>query len=505
MHLVTLSILLPMLAAVVVLLPPCGKNTKMRRIASVTFAVLTFIASVALLLKSLEGQVLVYAIGDWSAPFGIVLVGDMTSALLVTLTSFLTLCCVVYSIAGDDKKGSFFHPLIHFLTLGVNGAFLTGDLFNLFVFFEVLLIASYSLLMHGADKQKTKAALHYVILNLVGSSVFLIALGVLYGVLGTLNIADMAYKVSMLSGDDLALAKVGGLLLLIVFALKAAILPLHMWLPATYSVAMPVVAAMFAIMTKVGVYAMFRVYTTIFGREAGELAFMASKWLWPLAIITMAVGAFGVLASQDLRRLVAHLVVVSVGTLVAAVAMQSVTATAAALYYVIHSTLMVAALFLLAELIAEQRGKAGDRLVPARAVAQPFLLGTCFIVAVLSVIGMPPFSGFIGKIWFLNAALEGDVHLSFWPVYLLVSLLVMIALSRAGSNLFWKQSNAEPSEERSHPIQVGVIIVLLVCAPLMVIFAGAISEFTLAAAKQLHDVNGYVHSVIGQSMEHVPL
>ncbi|ATC94077.1 monovalent cation/H+ antiporter subunit D [Pseudoalteromonas tunicata] len=501
MHLVTLTVLIPMLAAVVLLLPPSGKSVQARRITSVIFACVTLIVSIALLVKTLDGQTIVYAIGDWKAPFGIVLIGDRLSALLVTLTSFLALCCVTYSLTGDDEKGSFFHPLMHFLTLGVNGAFLTGDLFNLFVFFEVLLIASYSLLMHGVDKQKTRAALHYVILNLVGSSVFLIALGILYGVLGTLNIADMALKVSQLSGDDVALAKIGGLLLLIVFALKAAILPLHMWLPSTYSTAMPVVGAMFAIMTKVGVYAMFRVYTVIFGAYAGSLDNMAAQWLWPLAIITIFVGALGVLASQDFRRLVANLVVVSVGTLVAAVAMHSVMATAAALYYIIHSTVLVAALFLLAELIGLQRGKTADRLVPARAVTQPLLLGSCFIIASLGVIGMPPLSGFIGKIWFLEAALEVNLHLSFWPVYLLASLMIMIALSRAGSQLFWKQSNSEPSGERAKPVQIAMVIVLLSCTPLMVVFAGPISEFTLATATQLHDVQGHVNAVIGVSLE----
>ena len=263
-HLASLPILLPMLAAVILLLPPCGKSVKIRRYASNAMALITFAVSVFLLMHIYNTGISVYAIGDWSAPFGIVLVADNLSTLLVALTSFLGLGAILYGSAGDDEKGSFYHPLVHFLVLGVNGAFLTGDLFNLFVFFEVLLIASYALLMHGGDKQNTRAALQYVILNLVGSSVFLIGLGILYGVLGTLNIADMAQKVSQLNGDDVFIAKAGGLLLLIVFALKGALLPLHLWLPNTYASAKPVVAALFAIMTKVGVYAMLRVYTVIF-------------------------------------------------------------------------------------------------------------------------------------------------------------------------------------------------------------------------------------------------
>ena len=301
-HLTSLPVLLPMLAAIILLLPPCGKNLFARRLASGVMAIITFVVSVLLLITVHNEGINVYAIGNWSAPFGIVLVADMLSSLLVTLTSFLGVMVVLYGCAGDDEHGSFFHPLIHFLILGVNGAFLTGDLFNVFVFFEVLLIASYALLMHGGGKQKTKAALHYVILNLVGSSAFLIGLGILYGVLGTLNIADMAQKISLLTGDDVYLAKAGGLLLLVVFALKSALLPLHLWLPNTYSSAAPVVAALFAIMTKVGVYAMLRVYTVMFGEQAGELEHMAQTWLWGLAIATIVVGAIGVLAAQDLRR-----------------------------------------------------------------------------------------------------------------------------------------------------------------------------------------------------------
>ena len=318
-HLSFLPVLLPMLAGVLLLVPPFGKTKKLRRITSVLLSILTFIVSLALLSKVQSNGVQVYMIGDWSAPFGISLVADPLSTLLVCLTTFLSVMCVLYASAGDDEKGDFFHPLVHFLVLGVNGAFLTGDAFNLFVFFEVLLIASYSLLMHNGTKKNTRAALHYVILNLTGSAVFLIALGILYGVLGTLNMADMAQKVALLRGDDVYLAKIGGMLLLVVFALKGALLPLHLWLPNTYSSAVPVVAALFAIMTKVGVYSMMRVYTLIFGEQAGELSHIAQNWLWWLALATIAMGAIGVVASKDLRKLVANLVIVSVGTLVALV------------------------------------------------------------------------------------------------------------------------------------------------------------------------------------------
>ena len=498
-NLTFLPILLPMLAGVILLMPPCGKNITSRRITSVVLSAVTFLASLFLLLKVQADGTQVYAIGDWSAPFGIVLVADPLSTLLVCLTTLLGLVCALYASAGDDDKGSFFHPLVHFLILGVNGAFLTGDAFNLFVFFEVLLIASYSLLMHGGDKKNTRAALQYVIMNLVGSAVFLIALGVLYGVLGTLNMADMAQKVATLQGNDVYLAKIGGLLLLVVFALKGALLPLHLWLPNTYATAMPVVAALFAIMTKVGVYSMMRVYTLIFGDEAGELSHMAQSWLWWFALATIAMGAIGVLASKDLRRLTANLVIVSVGTLVALVAVQTVEASSAAIYYLVHSTLVTAALFLLADLIGRQRGKVADRITAGPPVSQPGLLGVCFLIAAVTVMGMPPLSGFIGKVWLLKATLNAEYTVVFWPLYLLASLVILIAVSKAGSTVFWHhQAKAIESagQERVHPAQLVALIILISGAPLMSVFAGPLSEYAIGAATQLHDFNNNINLIL---------
>ncbi|PKH86577.1 monovalent cation/H+ antiporter subunit D [Colwellia sp. Bg11-28] len=498
-HLTSFPVLLPMFAAVILLMPPCGKSIAIRRVASVVLSIITFLASLALLLKVQVDGTQVYAIGDWSAPFGIVLVADPLSTLLACLTALLGIVCVLYACAGDDDKGSFFHPLVHFLVLGVNGAFLTGDAFNLFVFFEVLLIASYSLLMHGGDKKNTRAALQYVIMNLVGSAVFLIALGILYGVLGTLNMADMAQKVALLQGDDVYLAKIGGLLLLVVFALKGALLPLHLWLPNTYATAMPIVAALFAIMTKVGVYSMMRVYTLIFGDEAGELSHMAQSWLWWLALATIAMGTIGVIASKDLRKLAANLVIVSVGTLVALVAVQTVEASSAAIYYLVHSTLVTAALFILADLIGRQRGNVADRITAGPPLSQPRLLGVCFLIAGIAVIGMPPLSGFIGKVWLLKATLNAEYTFVFWPLYLLASLAILIGVSKAGSTVFWHhqvQATENIGQERVHPAQLVALIILISGAPLMSFFAGPLSEYAIDAATQLHDFNHNIKVIL---------
>ena len=485
-HLITAPILLPMLTALIIMLPPVHYSPMRRRCVSMVSCVIQLLLVVLLLLKVAQDGQIHYAIGNWQAPFGIILVADNVAMILVCLTTFLALGAICYGSAGEDEKGSFFHPLFQFQLMGINGAFLTGDLFNLFVFFEVLLIASYALLIHAGGKNKTKAAVHYVVLNLTGSAIFLFSLAVLYGTLGTLNIADMALKIATLPAEDVMLVKSGGLMLMIVFALKAAVLPLQFWLPATYSAASAPVAALFAVMTKIGVYALLRVYTTMFGADAGPLNGIATDWLLPAGLATLVLGAIGVMASHDFRKLVANLVLVSVGTLISLVALQTELSAAAVLYYTVHSTLVTAALFLVADLIASQRGKAGDRLVSGRRVAQPRLLGVMFMLSALSVAGLPPLSGFVGKLMILQAVAEPMQKATIWTVLLVCSLVVIVALSRAGSTLFWRVSGTDSGTEKAAPLQVFAVFWLLLASPLLVVFAGPFTQLTQQAAAQLH-------------------
>lgn len=494
-HLPILPILIPLVGALLLLLPPlCGHQAR-QRAASLVVTALTLAAAMVLLNTQDEG-IRLYVLGDWQPPFGIVLVADRLSSLLVLLSSVLGLASVIYACAGEDRTGSYFHPLVLFQIMGINGAFLTGDIFNLFVFFEVLLIASYALLIHGGGKQKTQANFHYVSLNLVGSSLFLFALGILYGTTGTLNIADMSLKVAALSGGEQTLARAGGLLLLVVFGLKSAMLPLHFWLTRTYAAASAPVAALFAIMTKVGIYSIFRIHTVVFGASAGDLAFMAQPWLWPLALLTLAIGCIGVLASPNLRELTANLVILSVGTLLIAVALQNIEATSAGLYYLVHSTLVCAALFLIADLIGQQRGKAGDRFVVSRRMRQPALLGVMFFIAAMTVAGIPPFSGFVGKVLVLQAAQSSAEMLWVWPVMLISSLIAIIALSRAGTTLFWRRSSDKSQSDTASPWHVTAIAILLLAAPMMVILGGPVTEYTRAAADQLHSVPAHLPELL---------
>ncbi|TXH97445.1 MAG: monovalent cation/H+ antiporter subunit D [Pseudomonas sp.] len=488
-HLIILPILIPLLTGALLLVLPSIERLK-RSLSLLAMLSLVPLA-LGLMLQAGDDQLRLYALGDWRPPFGIVLLLDRLSALMLLTAAVLGSAVVIYALRGDDRLGPRFHALLQFQMLGINGAFLTGDLFNLFVFFEILLIASYALLLHGGGTERVRAGLHYVILNLTGSALFLIALGLIYGISGTLNMADLSQRAAALTGDRVPLLAVGGLLLLLVFALKAALLPLYFWLPRAYAAASAPVAALFAIMTKVGIYAILRVCTLIFGDGAGELAHLAQAWLWPLALATLLVGAIGSLAATSLPALVAYLVLVSAGTLLAAVALGTPEAHAAAIFYLLHSTWVAGALFLLADLIARQRGNKGGSLIPGAALEHPVLLGGLFFFAAVSVVGLPPLSGFLGKLLLLQAVPPGGLALAFWSILLLSGLAALVAFSRAGSTLFWRVGTSSLDSAELDGGRLVACLILLACSLLLVSVAAPVLDYVTAAAAQLHDLAPY--------------
>ncbi|MGC8732477.1 MAG: proton-conducting transporter membrane subunit, partial [Halothiobacillaceae bacterium] len=292
--LVVWPVLLPLIAGFVLLFAAAG-GLRLQRIINLVAVLSVTGLALALIGVATDGVHRVYALGNWVPPFGIVLVLDRLSALMVGLTMLLALASLVYAIATDvDTRGPHFHVLFQLQLFGLNGAFLTGDVFNLFVFFEVLLLASYGLLLHGGGRLRTKAGLHYVVINLVGSTLFLFAVGALYGVLGSLNLADMANRVAAAPAENHGLIAGAGLLLLVVFGIKAAAFPLYLWLPAAYAQTSAPIAALFAIMTKVGIYAIVRMHGTLFGDEAGALAGLITPWLQVAGWITLGLAALGV-------------------------------------------------------------------------------------------------------------------------------------------------------------------------------------------------------------------
>jgi multicomponent K+:H+ antiporter subunit D len=498
-HWLILPILLPALAAPLLVLAARHDIVLARALSLAAGAGLLALALGLLATASVEPPQ-TYALGDWPAPFGIVLVLDRLAALMLVLAAALSFVVLLYASAGWDRRGQHFHALWQFQLMGINGAFLTGDVFNLFVFFEVLLIASYGLMVHGGGRERLNAGVQYVVVNLVGSTLFLLAVGLIYSVTGTLNMADLAVKVAEVAPADRALLHTGALLLLLVFALKAALVPLHFWLPATYAGAPAPVAALFAIMTKVGAYCIIRLYTLAFGPEAGASAWLAAPWLLPAALLTLMVGMVGVLAARALGQLAAFAVIGSMGTLLIAVGLFTPQALAAALYYLLHSTLAAALLFLVADLVGERRGSAGDRLVVAPPPAGSAALAVFFFLAAIAFCGLPPLSGFVGKLLILDAARDSVSANWIWGLILGTSLLAVVGFARAGSTVFWKSSAlvtvpAPAAALRMLPLlAVGLLLGGLVG---LTLFAGPVSAWLDDTARELYQPLHYIDAVLG--------
>jgi multicomponent K+:H+ antiporter subunit D len=433
----------------------------------------------------------VYLLGNWPAPFGIVLVLDRLSAMMLMLTALLALAVQLYVISTDwDARGRHFHALFLFQLMGINGAFLTGDAFNLFVFFEVLLIASYGLMIHGAGRDRLRAGVQYIAFNLIASTLFLFALATIYSVTGTLNMADLAVKVAALPEGDAALIRVAAILLIAVFAIKGALVPLQFWLPGTYANAPGPVAALFAIMTKIGAYAILRTTTLIFPAGTPATGSLIADLMLPAALITLALGAIGILGARSLPRLAAFAGIASMGTLFTAMAAGTPQATSAALYYMIHSTLATAALFLIADLITDRRQN--GTLTAQPRIAQQGLIAAVFFVSAIALAGMPPLSGFIGKLLVMDA-LRDDAPL-IWSVILGSGLLMVLGFARAGSTLFWKShaTGEDAAPHDSEPLAFVAIGGLLAGLVLLTVLAGPITGWLDATAAGLHAPQAYI-------------
>ncbi|SDQ35798.1 multisubunit potassium/proton antiporter, PhaD subunit [Pseudoxanthomonas sp. CF385] len=509
-HLPILPVLIPLFAASIALF------FEHRRFGMVPQRIVAWLSVAAMLgvsgmlvAQAATGQVQVYLLGDWPARLGIVLMVDRLSALMVLVGLLLGAACLLHACAGWDRRAPHFHAFFQFQLMGLNGAFLTGDIFNLFVFFEVLLISSYGLMLSGGRGERLRAGLHYVTFNIAASTLFLIALGLLYGLLGSLNMAELSARVSQLPAGDVALVQAAAGLLFVVFCAKAALLPMYFWLPETYTHAPAAVAGLFAIMTKVGLYAVLRLGTLSFG-AAGPLDGFAWPALLALGAATLVLAALGVLAANRLRALAAYLVLGSAATLFVAFSLHTAGTVSAGLYYLVHSSFAGAALFLLADVIRRRRGRAGDRKDVIAALPRKTVPGLLFLVAAVSLAGLPPLSGFIGKLLLLGAVPEGPRTFWVWLLVLGTSFLMLVGLARAGTRLFWRtepwpDASAEtraaftPAGDLAHapsrPLETAAIVLLLGYGVALVLAASPLLDYTRATAAQLQSPGDYVRQV----------
>ena len=502
-HLIVAPIVVPFLAGALTLVYDERQRRAKLGIGLVSCAI-TLLAAIELLFRSKGSELTggndigVYLLGDWPAPYGIVLVVDRLSAMMLVLTGLLALPALIFSAAGTHRQGQHFHAMFQFLLMGLNGAFLTGDLFNLFVFFEILLAASYGLLLHGGGEAKVRAGLHYIAINLLASLLFLVGVSLVYGVTGTLNMAQLVQLVPALTDDHQPLFHAGSAIMAVAFLVKAGVWPLSFWLPSAYAAGAAPVAALFAMMTKVGVYVLIRLSFLIFGTHAGASAGFGAEVLVAGGLATAVFGLFGILASREVERVAAFLIMVSSGTVMAAAGTVAgggpIGVLSAALFYMIGSTLAVSAVFLLVEPMRRLGGEVelmsdaaadayddpDDDPRPEVVLAFPgtvTVLGLAFTLTMIAAAGLPPLSGFIGKLGMVQGLLEESGRASwawgFIAVLFLSGFATLLATLRIGIRTFWGSEPAEPP--RILVLELAPILFLVV----LLVVLSAKAEVTL--------------------------
>jgi multicomponent K+:H+ antiporter subunit D len=529
-HLIVLPIVLPMAVGAFMLL--LGERRTWFKASLNGLSTLAMLAvAIALLRQADSGvpvSVAVYLPANWQAPFGIALAADRLSALMLLITSVLGLASLMFSVARWQRAGVHFHSLFQFQLMGLNGAFLTADLFNLFVFFEVLLAASYGLLLHGSGPDRVKAGLHYIAINLTGSMLFLIGVSIIYGITGSLNMADVAVRIGQVAATDRSLLEAGAGILGVAFLIKGGAWPMNFWLPPSYAAASPPVAAVFSIMTKVGIYVLLRLSLLLFGDRAGDSAGFGHDWLLYTGLVTLGFGGIGMLAAQNLGRVAGYSVIISSGTLLAAIGFGRVGVTGSALFYLLSSTLALGAFFLLLELVERSRTFSSDLLAITReafgldlptdnddndhtnvGVAIPAamaFLGLSFIACTLLLTGMPPLSGFIAKFSLLTDVLnptgltpDATVQIT-TTAWVMLALLIatgltgVIALTRTGIRVFWAPSGR--AVPRLRVIETFPIAALLVLCVIITLRAEPVMRYMDATAAALHAPDDYIRSVL---------
>lgn len=495
-NLLLLPMFVPLVASALALL--AWQNRRAQRIIGVMGAVALFVVSLGLLLVVNQQGIIALQVGNWPAPFGITLVADLLSAIMVAITGLMGLVVVIYSLASiDPARESFgYYPLLLLLLMGVSGAFLTGDLFNLYVWFEVLLITSFVLLALGGERVQLAGAIKYVTINLVASAIFLSAVGILYSATGTLNMADLAIRLSEL--DQPGLATVLAMFFLVAFGIKAGIFPFFFWLPESYyAPPLPVTTIFSALLTKVGIYALLRTFTLLFTQDVAY----THNLLLILAGFTMVTGVLGAVAQVEIRRLLSFHIISQIGYLLLGLALFTPLALAGVVVFLLHVIITKSALFLVSGIVQRLQGsylldKVGGLYRSNIGVALLFLLPA------LSLAGLPPFSGFWAKFALVQAGLQAEQYVIIL-VALGVSVLTLFSMTKIWAAAFWKPRPAGSEttvgvltgQERLALFGPTVLLVTLTVA--IGLFAGPVMDLALVASDQLLDPTLYINTVLG--------
>lgn len=520
-HLVIVPVLLPLIVGAL-LIPVNQRRHSLKFALGLGSGLLLWLTSVALLLMADTGHwpagIGVYLASNWVAPFGIALVVDRLSALMLVLTATIALAVLVFSARRWDRVGVSFHSLFQFMLMGLNGAFLTHDLFNLFVFFEVMLAASYGLVLHGYNLRRIQAGMQYIAVNLVASLLFLIGVSLIYAASGTLNIADLAARVPALAPPDAWLLQLGAVILALAFLTKGAMWPLGFWLPTTYASASAPVGAMLVLMTKVGVYAVLRVWLSVFGEQAGALSAFGLEALAWGGMATLLFGAIGMLASQDGGRMAGFGAIMSSGTLLAVIGQSDGTVLTAGLYYLLGSTVAMAAFMLLIELTERIRPPGSallaltmeafaveDKPEDPVGIGMPgtlAFLGLSFGICALVITGMPPLAGFVAKFSLFHALLgaaPGEVPASTWLFIVLVvtgGLAAIISLMRLGVRIFWASGVIKPPAlQVTEAVSIGGLVAICLA---LTVQAGTVFDYLGRTTDGLLRNADYHQRVLGE-------
>ncbi len=491
--LLILPLLIPLLTAMTALL--LWNQRAWQRSISITGAAAHLLATLTLLVFIEGAGIQTVQIGNWPAPFGITLVVDLFSAIMLAVTGLIGLTVAVFSLGNIDtrREAYGYHPLYHVLLMGISGAFLTGDLFNLYVWFEVMLIASFVLTALGGERAQMEGALKYVTLNLLSSAIFLAAVGTLYGITGTLNMADLAV---MLPQVDTGLVNVLAMMFLIAFGLKAALFPLFFWLPAAYHTPPAAVSAIFAgLLTKVGVYALARVFTLLFVQETAY----THTIILILATVTMLVGILGAISQRDFRRVLSFNLISHVGFMLFGLALFTPLALTGMIFYTIHHMIVKTTLFLISGLVYRLQGSYTLAQLGGLYRSQP-LLALLFFIPAVSLAGLPPLSGFWPKLTLFQAGLQAGQFLVV-GVAVLMSLLTLYSMMRVWNQAFWKPApKGTPAAHEGgtdwHLQWIPVLVLTLLILALG-LFAEPVFQLAQTAAGQILDPQAYVQMVLG--------